>query len=51
MHGMLGARAQVMWYVVEDQKTAPETFLVDSHAMVAQQIHKFVQVRVTIISS
>ena len=49
---MLGVHAQVMWYVVEDQKTAPETFLVDSHAMVAQQIHKFVQVRViTIISS
>ena len=47
--GMLGVHAQ--HHVAWDPKIAQETFLVDSHAMVAQRTHKFVQVRLTIISS
>ena len=42
MHGMLGVHAQ--HHAVEDQRSAPETFLADSRAMVTQQTHKFVQV-------
>ena len=42
---MLGVHAQ--HHAVEDQKLAPEAFLVDSHAMVTQQTFKFVQVRVS----
>ena len=42
VHGMLGVHAQ--HHAVEDQRSAPETFLADSHAMVTQQTHKFVQV-------